>query len=93
MEMIKVEIDVPKDMIPFVVTKDADVQLKRNALLLYPFIQNNTISNGKAAELLGMHKLDLIDLYGKMGLAYFDMDIDEVEEDIETIKKLRSKMV
>lgn len=92
MEMTKVEINVPKDMKPFVVTKDADVQLKRNALLLYPYIENNTISHGKAAELLGMHKLDLITLYGKIGLAYFDMDIDEVEEDMETIKKLRSKM-
>ena len=91
MEMTTVEINVPKDMKPFIATKDTDTELKRNALLLYPYIENNTISHGKAAELLGMNKLDLIALYGKIGLAYFDMDIDEVEKDVETIKKLRSK--
>lgn len=92
MEMTKVEINIPKDMKPFVITKDADIQLKRNALLLYPYIENNTISHGKAAELLGMHKLDLITLYGKMGLPYFDMDVEEVEEDARTIKKLRGRI-
>jgi predicted HTH domain antitoxin len=91
MEMTMIEINVPKDIIPYVLTKDEDVLLKRNALLLYPYIENSAISHGKAAELLGMHKLDLINLYGKMGLAYFNLKIDEVEEDVETIRRLRSK--
>ena len=91
MEMAMVEINVPKDMIPFVAVKDAEGQIKRNALLLYQYIANNTISHGRAAELLGMHKLDLIDMYGKMGLSYYDMKLEEIEEDAETIKELREK--
>jgi len=91
MEMAMVEINIPKDMTQFVVTNDTEIQLKRNALLLYPFIENRTISHGKAAELLGMYKVDLISLYGKMGIAYFNMDIDEVNGDIEAIRQARRK--
>jgi len=91
MEMARVEIDVPKDIIPFVTVKDSAGQIKRNALLLYPYIENNTISHGRAAELLGMRKLDLIDTYCQMGLSYFHMDIEEITEDSETIKSLRGQ--
>ena len=93
MEMTKIEIDVPSEIIQFVVTNDAEIQKKRNALLLYPYIENRTISYGKAAELLGMRKIDLINLYGTMGIAYFMMDIAEVEKDLQTIKSLRGKAV
>ena len=41
-------------------------------MILYPFIQNRTISHGKAAELLGIQKLDLIEFYGKLGIPYLN---------------------
>lgn len=63
--------------------------LKRNALLLYPYIHNNVISHGRAAEILGIKKLDLIDLYDEMGFPYFDMDISEVRKDIQTFRDLK----
>jgi hypothetical protein len=91
MEMARVEISVPKDIMQFVATSDIDIQVKRNALLLYPYIENHTISHGKAAELLGMHKFDLINLYGKMGIIYYNMEINEVSEDVATIRKIRNQ--
>ena len=63
--------------------------LKRNALLLYPYIHNNVIFHGRAAEILGIKKLDLIDLYDEMGFPYFDMDISEVRKDIQTFRDLK----
>ena len=42
-------------------------ELRRNALLLYPFIKNETISHGRAAEILGISKWELIELYGSEG--------------------------
>ena len=89
MEMTKVELLVPKEMVPFVATKDSNIKLKQNALLLYPYIERDIISYGKAAELLEVNKLDLLDLYGRMGLVYFDMDVEEINEEIDTIKSLR----
>ena len=63
-------------------------ELRRNALILYPFIKNKTISHGKAAEILGISKLSLIDLYEKEGFYYFDMNKDEINKDVETYQKL-----
>lgn len=77
MEMKKVEITVPEEMLPFILIADDETQLKRNAMLLYPYIQDCTISHGKAAEILEVHKLDLISLYGRMGMPY----IQESPED------------
>jgi len=85
MEMKKVEITVPEEMLPFLLIADNETQLKRNAMLLYPYIQDCTISYGKAAEILGVHKLDLISLYGKMGMSYFQESMEELNDDIQAI--------
>jgi len=90
MEMIKIEIDVPKEMLPFIEVENEDMKLKRNALFLHLYIKNQTISHGKAAEILGMNKLDLIALYGELGLSYFDFGMEQIEEDVQTIRNLRS---
>ncbi len=87
MEYAKLEVKVPKEMTTFFsddYVTDSNDELKRNALLLYPYIHNNIISHGRVAEILGIKKLDLIDLYDHMGFPYFDMDIGEVMQDIQT---------
>jgi hypothetical protein len=92
MEYANVQVRVPKEMQIYFsddYTMDTSDELKRNALLLYPYIHNNIISHGRAAEILGIKKLDLIDLYDKMGFPYFDMDISEVMNDIQTFRNLK----
>ena len=64
---------------------------ERNALLLYPYINDKTISHGKAAEILGISKFELISLYDRLGLAYLSMDISEVESDIQNWEKIKGK--
>ncbi len=83
-----VEIRIPEAMKPFIVQDDSKEALLRNALLLYPFIKDKKISHGKAAEILGIHKLELIDMYGELGFSYFDQTMDELEQDMETFKAL-----
>lgn len=87
MVMTDVKIQVPIDMASYVVTHDVQSELMRNAMLLYPYIKNLTISHGKAAEILGIRKYELIDLYDKLGLPYLDQDIQEVEEEVQYWKK------
>ena len=72
MTMTKVEIDVPEEIVPYTVLDDKEAQTTRNAMLLYPYIKNGVMSHGRAAEMHGLHKIDLITLYGKLGLPYFD---------------------
>lgn len=83
-----VQIQIPKGMEPYVTNTDADTALLRNALLLYPYILKKVISHGKAAEILGIHKLDLIDLYGQIGFCYFDQIKGDLEKDLQTFSEL-----
>lgn len=94
MEYAEVQVKVPKEMQIYFSDDyviDSGDELRRNALLLYPYIYKNVISHGRAAEVLGIKKLDLIDLYDQMGFPYFDMDISNVMHDIQTFRSLKRK--
>ncbi|MBP5502553.1 MAG: UPF0175 family protein [Bacteroidales bacterium] len=96
MEYATIQITVPKAMETYLsdnYTFENDNQLKRNALLLYPYIHNKIISHGRAAEILGIKKMDLIDLYDNMGFPYFDIDLSEVMNDISTFRSLKKERV
>ena len=53
-----ITINVPIGMSRYLVAADPESELRRNALLLYPYIYNQTISHGRAAEILGVSKSD-----------------------------------
>jgi hypothetical protein len=72
MTMTEVSISVPQMMAEYTVSNDEKSNLIRNAMILFPYIQNDTISHGKAAQILGIHKMDLIALYSNLGLPYLD---------------------
>lgn len=90
--MATVTMELPDEMISFVMPQSKEKQLVRNAMMLYPYIQEGRISHGKAAEILGIFKMDLITLYGKMGLPYIKMSDEEIEEELETIRHLKEVM-
>ena len=71
--MTDVTIQVPDGMVMYLKPKNQHTELVRNALLLYPYINDDTISHGKAAEILGITKYELIELYDSLGLAYLSI--------------------
>ena len=77
-----IEIKVPTGMSDYVEPRDEKTELIRNALILYPYIKDLTISHGRAAEILGIRKNDLIDLYSELGIPYFNQDISDIEEEL-----------
>lgn len=93
MTFTDVNIKVPEGMVMYLRPQNRRAELERNALLLYPYINNNTISHGKAAEILGIPKYDLIELYDRMGLAYLSMDISEIEDEVTNWEKLKEELV
>ena len=95
MEYATIQLKVPKEMQVYFTDDyafESNEELKRNALLLYPYIHNNMISHGRAAEILGIKKLDLIDLYDEMGFPYFDMDINDVMQDMQNFRDLKKAL-
>lgn len=86
--MAFVNMEMPEEMVSFVVRKSKEEQLIRNAMMLYPYIHDGIISHGRAAEMLGMYKIDLVVLYGKLGIPYIEMTDDEIAEELETVREL-----
>ena len=68
-----------------------ELEMRINALLLYPYILNQNISHGRAAEILGIGKSELLDIYDKLGYSYLDLIQDELEEDLETFRQIKEK--
>ena len=89
MTFTDVNIKVPIGMTMYMKPQNQYAELLRNALLLYPYIDDRTISHGKAAEILGIPKYELIELYDSIGLAYLSQDIEEIEEELEVWKSLK----
>ena len=69
MRTVNAQVTVPEGMNTYLNNADFKQIFERNAMLLYPFIRNLTISRGRAAEILGVHKTDLIEFYDSIGYA------------------------
>ena len=93
MALTDITIQVPDGMAMYLKPQNQHTELVRNALLLYPYIHDDTISHGKSAEILGIAKYDLIELYNSLGLAYLSMDIKEVEDEMEAWEKLKGAVI
>lgn len=89
--MESVTIRVPVGMSKYLVTVNPDAEIIRNALLLYPYILDQTISHGKAAEILGIRKNELIDIYDNLGYSYLDLTMDELDTEIANYRQLKKK--
>ena len=90
MEMTEsVTINVPIGMSEYLKCTNPETELTRNALLLYQYILNQTISHGGAAEIMGIRKSELIDIYDKLGYSYLDMTMDGLDSELETFRQLK----
>jgi hypothetical protein len=86
-----VTIKVPVGMSKYLQAENTETELMRNALLLYPYILNQTISHGYAAEILGIRKSELIDIYDNLGYSYFDMTMNDLDSELNTFRQLKQK--
>ena len=83
-----VPITVPESMAPYLEDMDSEQAFKRNAMILYPLIRDLTISHGRAAEILGVHKTDLIEFYDAMGIPYLNQSKEELLADLAALDKV-----
>ena len=88
MDMVKIEIDLPKDILvaASMSEKSASQEIKK-ALAVYLF-KENVLSFGKACELSGLSKVYFIELLGKDEIS-LHYDVEDYEEDLNTIRDLK----
>jgi len=90
--MTTVSFDVPSERAQLIRSSTTQEAFERNALLIYPFIQNLTISHGKAAEILGVHKLDLIAFYGSLGIPHLDVSEAELNTERAVFHRVKGRV-
>lgn len=83
MALVDINIKVPVEMAVYLEPSGKVTELERNAMLLYPYILKQVISHGRAAEILGIRKNDLIDIYDKMGVSYLDQIMGDLDSELE----------
>lgn len=91
MALVDVHMKVPTEMAVYLQPSSQVMELERNALLLYPYILRQTISHGRAAEILGIQKDELIDIYDKLGFSYFDLTMNDLDEELEGYRRVKAK--
>ena len=91
MEMITVPVSIPKAIVSYLDIKEKGLSFEQYAMLLYPLIRNCMISHGRAAEILGVKKWELIEYYNKMGIPYLNQSQEELDTEIAGFAALREK--
>lgn len=88
-EYTDITVQIPKEM-QFVFASDVDSgdTFERDALLLYPYIMQGRITNGRAAEILGLPKRELMEWYESQGLMCLVTTVSDVQKDLSTLRKL-----
>ena len=90
MEMVKVKMDVPKDVLVAArITKRSAAKELKKELAVHLF-ERKVLSFGKAAKLTGVSKWEFMSLLGKrrIPLHYNEEDLDE---DLKTFNRKRKK--
>lgn len=75
----------------FAVNEDIVSSADRTAMMLYPYIRKLVISHGRAAQLLGIRKWELIEIYARYGIAYCDYEESELEDEVAYYQKMKEQ--
>ena len=88
MALTETMIKVPEQMVSYINPNTKQNELKRNAMIMYPYVRSGIVSHGKAAQIIGIKKWDLITLYDKLGFPYLS-SVSDYEDDLRTVKELK----
>jgi predicted HTH domain antitoxin len=86
MDTVKLELEVPRVIAEYADINSESYKKRISQIMLYELVKNEKISIGKAAEAMGMRKIDFITDLGKMDIPYFDFSIEELMEDAKNAR-------
>jgi len=81
---------VPNSLLNLGLTQE-DIQRRVSEWLVFSLFSEGKISSGKAGKLLGISRLEFIKLLQTRGIAFINFTEDELNEELDAVKKLASK--
>jgi len=91
MDTITLKVPIPKEMFLTLGLSEREAIEKMKRSLIMELYKKEKISLGKAAELLGMRKLDFIMLLAEEGIPYFDYTDEELEEEFRAVREWKKQ--
>jgi predicted HTH domain antitoxin len=88
--LVMLQIPFSKDLAALLGTQSQAAE-KARELIILGLYQENRISGGKAAELLGLTRLGFVSLLTRKGIDYFHLTPDEWAEEVATVKAWSTK--
>lgn len=70
-----------------------EIERRVSEWLVFSLFSEGKISSGKAGKLLGITRLQFIDLLKSRGIAFINYSDDELKEEIEAVKSLNPKNI
>ena len=91
MALTETIIKVPEQMVSYINPDTKQNEIERNAMIMYPYVRSGVISHGKAAQIIGIKKWDLIALYDSLGFPYLS-SVSDYKDDMKTVKELQDML-
>ncbi len=87
MNTIMVALD--RELINLVPHAPGHLEDKLKEYLVLELYRRREVSSGKAAELLGMERVEFIHYSSRLGIPFIDMDEQELQAEIELVRRSR----
>lgn len=87
MESTTYQVQIPASLSHFGLNQK-EIQRRINEWLVLSFFTEAKISSGKAARLLGISRVDFLDLLRERGISYINFSEEELKEEIAAAKTL-----
>lgn len=80
-------VQIPNNLLKLGISQD-EIQHRISEWLVLSLFSEGKISSGKAGTLLGISRLDFIQLLKTRGIAFINYSEEEVKEELEAVEKL-----
>ena len=86
--MSTINIDLEEDLVVLLRQSNQPVEQAARELIVLELYRRGAISSGKAAQLLGMSRMEFIQYASRLGIPYFSMAEDEWKDERTQSQKL-----
>ncbi len=83
-------VHVPSNLLDLGLSQE-DIQRRISEWLVFSLFSDGKISSGRAGKLLGLSRLEFIQLLQTRGIAFINYTDNEIKEEFEAVKKLTPK--
>lgn len=85
MNTLKIELELPEEIVEYLGAQEIDRSIKE--LIVLNLLREHKISQGKAKEILGINKWELIELMRVHSIPAIDLSNEELKEELKRSEK------